>query len=36
MKLNFVRPVLPDLGELTCDALVIHRGGTLATAEGKL
>ena len=36
MKLNFVRPILPDLGEVTCEGTVIHRGGTLATSEGKL
>jgi uncharacterized protein (TIGR00369 family) len=36
MKINFVRPVMPDLGELTCEGVVIHRGGTLATSEGKL
>ena len=36
MKLNFVRPILPDLGELTCEGAVVHRGGSLATSEGKL
>jgi uncharacterized protein (TIGR00369 family) len=36
MKVNFVRPLLPSAGELTCEGLVIHRGGTLATSEGKL
>ncbi len=36
MKLNFVRPILPDLGEVTCEGTVVHRGGTLATSEGKL
>jgi uncharacterized protein (TIGR00369 family) len=36
MKLNFVRPVLPSSGSLTCEGVVIHRGGTLATSEGKL
>ena len=36
MKLNFVRPILPDLGEVACEGIVVHRGGTLATAEGKL
>ena len=28
--------VLPSSGELTCEGRVIHRGGTLATSEGKL
>jgi len=36
MKINFVRPVLPDLGEITCEGVLIHRGGTIATSEGKL
>jgi uncharacterized protein (TIGR00369 family) len=36
MKINFVRPVLPSSGELTCEGRLIHRGGTLATSEGKL
>jgi uncharacterized protein (TIGR00369 family) len=36
MKLNFVRPILPSSGRLTCEGTVIHRGGTLATSEGKL
>ena len=36
MKINFVRPILPDLGEITCEGVLIHRGGTIATSEGKL
>jgi uncharacterized protein (TIGR00369 family) len=36
MKLNFVRPILPDLGEVACEGILVHRGGTLATSEGKL
>jgi uncharacterized protein (TIGR00369 family) len=36
MKINFVRPVLPSSGTLTCEGRLIHRGGTLATSEGKL
>jgi uncharacterized protein (TIGR00369 family) len=36
MKINFVRPILPSLGALTCEGNVIHRGGTLATSEGRL
>jgi uncharacterized protein (TIGR00369 family) len=36
MKLNFVRPIMPEMGEVTCEGLVVHRGGTLATSEGKL
>lgn len=36
MKLNFVRPILPVSGRLTCEGVVVHRGSTLATSEGKL
>ncbi|HEX8666612.1 MAG TPA: PaaI family thioesterase [Beijerinckiaceae bacterium] len=36
MKINFVRPVLPSAEALTCEGVVIHRGGTLATSEGRL
>ncbi|HEV2558263.1 MAG TPA: PaaI family thioesterase [Microvirga sp.] len=36
MKLNFVRTIMPETGEVTCEATVIHRGGTIATSEGRL
>ena len=36
MKLNFVRPILPSSGRLSCEGVLVHRGGTLATAEGRL
>lgn len=36
MKINFVRAVLPSAGDLTCEGTLIHRGGKLATSEGKL
>jgi uncharacterized protein (TIGR00369 family) len=36
MKINFVRPILPSSGALTCEGSLIHRGSTLATSEGKL
>jgi uncharacterized protein (TIGR00369 family) len=36
MKINFVRPILPSSGTLTCEGTLIHRGATLATSEGKL
>lgn len=36
MKLNFVRPVLPSSGVLACEGTVLHRGATLATAEGRV
>ena len=35
-KVNLVRPVLPDMGELTCEGRVVHRGRNLAVAEATL
>jgi uncharacterized protein (TIGR00369 family) len=36
VKTNFVRPITVDTGRVRCEGVVIHRGGTIATAEGKL
>ena len=36
LKTNFVRPITVDTGRVRCEGLVIHRGGTVATAEAKL
>lgn len=36
LKINFVRPVFPQTGRLTCTGTVIHPGRQLATAEAKL
>lgn len=36
VKSNFVRPITVDTGRVRCEGVVIHRGGTIATAEGKL
>lgn len=36
VKVNFVRPVTLDTGPVRCEGAVLHRGGTIATAEGKL
>jgi uncharacterized protein (TIGR00369 family) len=35
-KVNFVRPITTDTGRVRCEGAVIHRGGRVATAEGKL
>ncbi len=35
-KVNFVRPITLDTGRVRCEATVLHRGGTIATAEGRL
>jgi uncharacterized protein (TIGR00369 family) len=32
-KINCVRPVLADMGIVTCEALLLHRGRTIATSE---
>lgn len=36
LKLNFVRPVLPESGPLRAEGKVIHVGGRVGTAEGRL
>ena len=36
VKANFVRPITVDTGRVRCEASVVHRGGTVATAEGKV
>lgn len=36
MKINYVRPVMPESGLVRCEGKLIHRGGTVATTEGRL
>jgi uncharacterized protein (TIGR00369 family) len=36
MKINFVRPMRRETGEVRCEADVIHAGGRVATAEGRI
>src|SRR5256886_8619897 len=36
VKTNFVRPITMDTGRVRCEGVIIHRGGTIATAEGKV
>jgi uncharacterized protein (TIGR00369 family) len=36
LKTNFIRPIARDTGRILCEAEVVHRGGTIATAEGRL
>jgi uncharacterized protein (TIGR00369 family) len=36
MKINYVRPVMPGSGTVRCEGRLIHRGGTVATTEGRL
>ncbi len=36
LSVSFVKPVMPDSGQLRCEGKVIHTGGRIATAEGRL
>jgi uncharacterized protein (TIGR00369 family) len=36
LKLNYVRPVMPDSGTVRCEGRLIHRGGSVITTEGSL
>jgi uncharacterized protein (TIGR00369 family) len=36
MKINYVRPIRRETGEVRCEASVIHIGGRVATAEGRI
>ena len=36
MKINYVRPMARETGEVRCEANVIHVGGRIATAEGRI
>ena len=35
-KVNLVRAITPDTGEIRAEGTVLHRGGRVATAEGRL
>jgi uncharacterized protein (TIGR00369 family) len=35
-KVNLTRPIMPDTGEVVCEARVVHRGRTLAVSEATL
>jgi uncharacterized protein (TIGR00369 family) len=36
VKVNFARPMTRDTGRVICEAEVVHRGKTVATAEGRI
>jgi uncharacterized protein (TIGR00369 family) len=36
IKVNFIRPVTKQTGPIRCEARVVHAGGTIAVAEGKV
>ena len=35
-KVNFARAITGDTGRILCESTLIHRGRTVATAEGKV
>jgi uncharacterized protein (TIGR00369 family) len=35
-SVNFVRPITLETGRVRCEGTVLHRGGRVATAEGRL
>jgi len=35
-KVNFARPITGDTGRVVCEGTLIHRGRTVATAEGRV
>jgi uncharacterized protein (TIGR00369 family) len=35
-SVNFVRPITSETGPVSCEGKVLHRGGRIATAEGRL
>ncbi len=36
MKVNYIRPITPQTGLVTCEGKVVHRGRTLAVSEARL
>jgi uncharacterized protein (TIGR00369 family) len=36
LKVNFTRPITSDTGRIVCEGTVVHRGGRVATAEGRV
>jgi uncharacterized protein (TIGR00369 family) len=36
LKVNFTRPITVATGRILCEGTVVHRGGRVATAEGRV
>jgi uncharacterized protein (TIGR00369 family) len=36
LKVNFTRPITRETGRILCEGTVVHRGGRVATAEGRV
>ena len=35
-KVYFVRPITLETGRVRCEGVIVHRGGTVATADGRV
>jgi uncharacterized protein (TIGR00369 family) len=36
LKVNFVRPITAETGRILCEGTIVHDGGRVATAEGRV
>jgi uncharacterized protein (TIGR00369 family) len=36
LKVNFTRPITSETGRILCEGTVVHRGGRVATADGRV
>ena len=36
LKVNFTRPITSETGRIVCEGTVVHRGGRVATADGRV
>jgi uncharacterized protein (TIGR00369 family) len=36
LKVNYTRPITAGTGRVLCEGTIVHRGGRVATAEGRL
>jgi uncharacterized protein (TIGR00369 family) len=36
LKVNFTRPITSETGRIRCEGTVVHRGGRVATGEGRV
>jgi uncharacterized protein (TIGR00369 family) len=36
LKVNYIRPITTETGRVLCEGTVVHRGGRVATAEGRV
>jgi uncharacterized protein (TIGR00369 family) len=36
LKVNFTRPITSETGRILCEGTLVHRGGRVATAEGRV